>query len=121
PPSLPDHRGRRRDSDPPSGSTAVQVRPQVSVADELAPRLAAVLEPALGPGTATEDLRTLTGGASRTTWAFDATTGGQRRSLILRIGPPDDVHAGMELEARAQSAVAAVRAPVPHPLVAHES
>jgi len=93
----------------------------VSIADELAPRLAAVLEPALGSGTAIEDLRTLTGGASRTTWAFDATTGSQRRSLILRIGPPDDVHAGMELEARAQAAAAAVGAPVPHVLVADDS
>ena len=93
----------------------------MSVADELAPRLAAVLEPALGSGTAIEDLRTLTGGASRTTWAFDATTGSQRRSLILRIGPPDDVHAGMELEARAQAAAAAVGAPVPHVLVADDS
>jgi aminoglycoside phosphotransferase (APT) family kinase protein len=93
----------------------------VSVADELEPRLAAVLEPALGSGTEIEGLRTLTGGASRTTWAFDATTGGQRRSLILRIGPPDDVHAGMELEARAQAAAAAVGAPVPHVLVADDS
>ena len=93
----------------------------MSIADELAPRLAAVLEPALGSGTAIEDLRTLTGGASRTTWAFDATTGSQRRSLILRIGPPDDVHAGMELEARAQAAAAAVGAPVPHVLVADDS
>jgi len=93
----------------------------VSIADELEPRLAAVLEPALGSGTAIEDLRTLTGGASRTTWAFDATTGGQQRSLILRIGPPDDVHAGMELEARAQAAAAAVGAPVPHVLVADDS
>jgi aminoglycoside phosphotransferase (APT) family kinase protein len=93
----------------------------VNVADELAPRLAAVLEAALGSGTAVEDLRTLTGGASRTTWAFDATTGGQRRSLILRIGPPDDVHAGMELEARAQAAAAAVGAPVPQVLVADDS
>jgi aminoglycoside phosphotransferase (APT) family kinase protein len=92
----------------------------VSVADELAPRLAAVLEPALGSGTEIEDLLTLTGGASRTTWAFDAITGGQRRSLILRIGPPDDVHAGMELEARAQAAAAAAGAPVPHVLVADD-
>jgi aminoglycoside phosphotransferase (APT) family kinase protein len=93
----------------------------VSVADELAPRLAAVLEPALGSGTAIEDLRTLTGGASRTTWAFDAVTGAQRRSLILRTGPPDEVHAGMELEARAQRAAAAAGAPVPHVVVAEDS
>jgi aminoglycoside phosphotransferase (APT) family kinase protein len=93
----------------------------VSVADELAPKLAAVLEPALGAGTAIEDLRTLTGGASRTTWAFDAITGGQRRSLILRTGPPDEVHAGMELEASAQRAAADAGAPVPHIVVADDS
>jgi aminoglycoside phosphotransferase (APT) family kinase protein len=93
----------------------------VSVADELAPRLAAMLEPALGSGTAIEDLRTLTGGASRTTWAFDASTGGQRRSLILRTGPPDEVHAGMELEASAQRAAAVAGAPVPHVLIADDS
>jgi aminoglycoside phosphotransferase (APT) family kinase protein len=93
----------------------------VSVADELAPKLAAVLEPALGAGTAIEDLRALTGGASRTTWAFDAITGGQRRSLILRTGPPDEVHAGMELEASAQRAAAAAGAPVPHIVVADDS
>jgi aminoglycoside phosphotransferase (APT) family kinase protein len=93
----------------------------VSVADELAPKLAAVLEPALGAGTSIEDLRTLTGGASRATWAFDAVTGGQRRSLILRTGPPDEVHAGMELEASAQRAAAAAGAPVPHIVVADDS
>jgi aminoglycoside phosphotransferase (APT) family kinase protein len=93
----------------------------VSVADELAPKLAAVLEPALGAGTAIEELRTLTGGASRTTWAFDAIAGGQRRSLILRTGPPDEVHAGMELEASAQRAAAAAGAPVPHIVVADDS
>ncbi|HXO81936.1 MAG TPA: phosphotransferase family protein [Mycobacterium sp.] len=87
----------------------------------MAPRLAAVLEPALGPGTAIEDLRTLTGGASRTTWAFNATTGEQRRALILRTGPPDEVHAGMELEARAQRAAAAAGAPVPHIVIADDS
>ena len=68
-----------------------------------------------------DNLRALTGGASRTTWAFDAVTGEARRSLILRIGPPDDVHAGMELEARAQAAAAATGAPVPHVLVADDS
>jgi aminoglycoside phosphotransferase (APT) family kinase protein len=93
----------------------------VSIADELAPKLAAVLEPALGAGTAIEGLRALTGGASRTTWAFDAITGGQRRSLILRTGPPDEVHAGMELEASAQRAAAAAGAPVPHIVVADDS
>ncbi len=90
-------------------------------AEALAPKLAGVLEPALGAGTAVENLHTLTGGASRTTWAFDAVTGAQRRSLILRTGPPDEVHAGMELEARAQRAAAAAGAPVPHIIVADDS
>jgi aminoglycoside phosphotransferase (APT) family kinase protein len=93
----------------------------VTLADELAPKLVRVLEPALGSGTAVENLVTLTGGASRTTWAFDAITGGQRRSLILRTGPPDEVHAGMELEASAQRAAAAAGAPVPHIVVADDS
>ncbi|MDC8981828.1 phosphotransferase family protein [Mycobacterium marinum] len=88
---------------------------------ELADRLATVLRPMLGTEVAIDKLRALTGGASRTTWAFDAVTGHRRRSLILRTGPPDDVHAGMELEARVQAAAAAAGAPVPHVLVADDS
>lgn len=84
-------------------------------------RLPAVLGPILGADVAVDNLRALTGGASRTTWAFDAVTGEAHRSLILRIGPPDDVHAGMELEARTQAAAAAAGAPVPHVLVAEDS
>ena len=83
--------------------------------------LAAVLRPILRGDIAIDNLRALTGGASRTTWAFDAVTPDERRSLILRIGPPDDVHAGMELEARAQAAAAAAGAPVPHILIADDS
>jgi aminoglycoside phosphotransferase (APT) family kinase protein len=78
--------------------------------------LAAVLAPELGDVTI-EGLRALTGGASRTTWAF--TVNG--RPLILRIGPPDDVHAGMELEAAALRRAAAAGAPVPHILAASNS
>jgi aminoglycoside phosphotransferase (APT) family kinase protein len=89
--------------------------------EALTPKLAGVLTTALGAGTTIDNLRALTGGASRTTWAFDAVTDDQRRSLILRTGPPDDVHAGMELEARSQAAAAAVGAPVPHILVADDS
>lgn len=89
--------------------------------DELASKLATALTSAVGADTAVENLRALTGGASRTTWTFEAVTGGQRRSLILRIGPPDDVHAGMELEARSQAAAAAAGAPVPHVLIADDS
>ena len=92
-----------------------------SLPEELAPKLAAVLDTALGGGTVVENLRALTGGASRTTWAFEAVTSGHRRSLILRIGPPDDVHAGMELEARALGAAADAGAPVPHVVVADDS
>ena len=83
--------------------------------------LPAVLRPILHADVRIDNLRALTGGASRTTWAFDAVTPEERRSLILRIGPPDEVHAGMELEARAQTAAAAAGAPVPHILVADDS
>jgi aminoglycoside phosphotransferase (APT) family kinase protein len=93
----------------------------VTVAGELSTRLGRVLAATLGTGTTIEKLRALTGGASRTTWAFEAVKGQDRRSLILRTGPPDDVHAGMELEARTQAAAAAAGAPVPHILVADNS
>ncbi len=82
-------------------------------------QLEAVLQPVLGHVTV-ENLRALTGGASRTTWAFDAVDT-HRRALILRTGPPDDVHAGMELEAAVQQRAAAAGAPVPHILAADNS
>lgn len=82
--------------------------------------LEAVLRPVLGDGVVVENLRALTGGASRTTWAFDAQTD-TKRALILRTGPPDDVHAGMELEAAVQQRAAAAGAPVPHILAADNS
>ena len=82
--------------------------------------LARVLESALGP-VRIEHLRVLTGGASRTTWAFDAVTDSATRALILRIGPPDELHAGMELEAAALSRAAATGAPVPRVLLAADS
>jgi aminoglycoside phosphotransferase (APT) family kinase protein len=84
-------------------------------------RLTLLLGQVLGAGVAVDNLRALTGGASRTTWAFDAVTDGERRLLILRTGPPDDVHAGMELEARVQAAAAAAGAPVPPILIADNS
>ena len=82
--------------------------------------LQAVLRPVLGDGVTVENLRVLTGGASRTTWAFEAVAD-QRRALILRTGPPDEVHAGMELEAAVQQRAAAAGAPVPHILAADNS
>lgn len=75
-------------------------------------QLEAVLRTELGDGVVVENLRALTGGASRTTWAFDAVTD-ERRPLILRTGPPDDVHASMELEAAVQKRAAKAGAPVP--------
>ncbi|BBZ18035.1 phosphotransferase family protein [Mycolicibacterium gadium] len=83
-------------------------------------QLEAVLRPELGDGVVVENLRALTGGASRTTWAFDAVTEA-RRPLILRTGPPDDVHASMELEAAVQQRAAAAGAPVPHIVAADNS
>ena len=79
-------------------------------------QLEAVLRPVLGD-VSVENLHALTGGASRTTWAFDA----DGRALILRAGPPDDIHAGMELEAAVQQRAAAAGAPVPHILAADNS
>lgn len=93
---------------------------RAQVLELLAARLPAVLAPALGPVTIA-DLRTLSGGASRTTWAFDAVSGPDRRALILRCGPSDDLHASMQLEARAQQAAAAAGAPVPQIVVADDS
>jgi aminoglycoside phosphotransferase (APT) family kinase protein len=93
----------------------------VTSAEALAAALPTVLAPALGWYPAIDNLHQLTGGASRTTWAFDAVTDEARRSLILRTGPPDDLHASMELEARAQAAAAAAGTPVPDILVADNS
>ena len=83
-------------------------------------RLEAVLRPVLGDAVVVENLNALTGGASRTTWAFDAVTD-QRKALILRTGPSDDMHATMELEAGVQLRAAAAGAPVPHILAADNS
>ncbi|HEX7321860.1 MAG TPA: phosphotransferase family protein [Mycobacterium sp.] len=92
--------------------------------EALASQLPAVLAPALGldaVAISIEGLRRMTGGASRATWAFDAVTGAGRRALILRTGPPDDIHADMETEAAAQAAASAAGAPVPRILVADNS
>jgi aminoglycoside phosphotransferase (APT) family kinase protein len=80
-------------------------------------KLPGLLAPVLGDVTV-ENLRALTGGASRSTWAFEAVTASGRRNLILRTGPPDDVHAPMETEAQTQRLAAAQGAPVPNVLIA---
>jgi aminoglycoside phosphotransferase (APT) family kinase protein len=79
-------------------------------------RLPEILAPVLGEPVTVENLQALTGGASRSTWAFEA----NGRRLILRTGPPDDVHASMEIEAQAQRLAAAEGARVPHVLVTGE-
>jgi aminoglycoside phosphotransferase (APT) family kinase protein len=86
-----------------------------------AARLRDALAPIVGENVTIERLRRLTGGASRGTWAFDATTQTETQPLILRTGPPDGIHAGMELEAHVQRLAAASGAPVPNVLVADDS
>lgn len=86
---------------------------------DLAASLQQVLAPALGE-VEVSDLQRLTGGASRTTWAF-STSSADAPALILRTGPPDDVHASMELEAAVQQRAAAAGAPVPRILAADNS
>ena len=84
-------------------------------------KLAGVLRPILGDDVIVENLHTLTGGASRTTYSFDAVTAAERRRLILRSAPVDNRFAGMELEAAVQEAAAEAGAPVPHIVVASNS
>ena len=85
-------------------------------------QLEQILRPVLGGDVVVENLRTLTGGASRITSAFDAVTGGTRRALILRAAPiAEGQFASMELEAAVQAAAADAGAPVPHILVASNS
>ena len=86
-------------------------------ADELREKLPGVLAPVLGEPVAVEKLTALTGGASRSTWVFEV--GGRR--LILRTGPPDEVHASMQTEAHVQRLAAREGAPVPHVLIAENS
>ena len=83
--------------------------------------LAGILRPILGDDVVVENLQTLTGGASRTTYSFDAVTAAQRRRLILRSAPVDNRFAGMELEAAVQEAAADAGAPIPHIVAASNS
>jgi len=83
--------------------------------------LACVLRPLIGDDVVVENLHTLTGGASRTTYAFDAISGAGHRRLILRTAPADNRFAGMELEAAVQKAAAEAGAPVPHIVAASDS
>lgn len=89
--------------------------------DQLEQALGPVLRPVLGQDTVVENLRLLTGGASRTTYAFDAVCGADRHRLILRTAAPAEHYASMELEAAAQSAAAETGTPVPRIVVASDS
>jgi aminoglycoside phosphotransferase (APT) family kinase protein len=90
----------------------------MTAADRVHDALPGVLAPAFGGSVTVENLRALTGGASRSTWAFDAVSEAGRRRLILRTGPPDDVHATMETEALTQRLAAAEGTPVPRVVAA---
>ena len=89
------------------------------MSDALARALEEVMQPTLGE-VSVRNLRPLTGGASRITWAFDAVAQ-DRRALILRTGSGDDMHAGMELEALVQQRAKAAGTPVPNILTADDS
>jgi len=80
-----------------------------------AERLAAMLARDLGPGVSVENLRRLSGGASRETWAFDTTDSHDVvRRLVLRRDPGS--HTGQSersTEYRLLAAAAASGVPVP--------
>ena len=85
-------------------------------------RLERVLGPVLGGEVTVQNLRPLTGGASRITYAFDAVTDAGSRALILRTAPSaEGQFASMELEAAVQAAAAEAGAPVPRILAASNS
>jgi len=66
------------------------------------------------------DLRQLTGGASRETWACVAQLGGERRELIIRRDPPAAMRGAGEMAREASAIQAASRAGVPVPqVIAH--
>ena len=91
------------------------------MSDDLAARLAELLRPLIGEDVTVQNLRPLTGGASRTTYSFDAVGAAASRRLILRTAPAAEHYAGMELEAAAQAAAAEAGAPVPSVLLASDS
>lgn len=71
----------------------------------------------LGAGRRVEDLRRLSGGASRETWSFEAVDGdGSRLPLILRRDPPHGAAMGIQVD-ECELIDAAGRAGVPVPTV----
>lgn len=73
-----------------------------AASDKLAAVLRQALAPRFGGDIEIADLRKLSGGASRETWAFDAVTAnGRRRPLILKrdpVGAHVDARAGVDAE-----------------------
>jgi len=90
--------------------------------DESSDRLRSVIERKIGgPGTL-HDLRRLTGGANRATWAFDAQVGDKRTPFILQFAvaiedPVAGVTPEVDSEQQARLMIAAVAAGVPAPRV----
>ncbi len=92
--------------------------------EQLAEQLCAVVADACSEREVeVRNLRRLTGGASRETWAFDAVfADGVERALILRRDPPKAARAGEAMRREATAIEAAARAGVPVPkLIAHGS
>jgi aminoglycoside phosphotransferase (APT) family kinase protein len=87
--------------------------------EQLAGQLRAVVAEACSePKAEVRNLRRLTGGASRETWAFDAVfASGAERPLILRRDPPTAARAGGAMRREAAAIEAAARAGVPVPKV----
>ena len=90
--------------------------------DEFSVRLAAALARHIGKPAKLHDLQPLTGGANRTTMAFDAEVEGQRQQLILQLGiQTDDPAASIEPEItpeqQARVMIAAEHAGAPAPRV----
>jgi aminoglycoside phosphotransferase (APT) family kinase protein len=90
--------------------------------DDIASRLQAVIARKLGPPGTIHDLRPLTGGASRSTWFFDAEAGGTHHRLIMQHGGvwvdrATGVAPQLEPEQDAQLMIAARDVGVPAPKV----
>jgi aminoglycoside phosphotransferase (APT) family kinase protein len=102
-------------------STARRHGPADVDIERLGAAVAEVLTPILGDKVSVGNLLLLTGGAGRTTWAFDAFTQSGSQALILRTGTSEDGRASMELEATVQTLAAAAGVPVPVVVVADDS
>jgi aminoglycoside phosphotransferase (APT) family kinase protein len=91
---------------------------QLDLQERLAGQLRVVLAEACAePDAAVHDLRRLSGGASRETWAFEALLGGVVRPLILRRDPPGATRADEAMTREATAIEAAGRVGVPVPTV----